>query len=82
LIITISNVDIVESILDCMQWMLNGCNEDNQNYLIDTKFPSVVVEMLKKEVISPYENKAEISKRDMLMEEVVGFYESNGINIK
>ena len=42
-----------------MQWMLNGCNEANQNYLIDTKFPSMVVEMLKKEVISPYENKAD-----------------------
>lgn len=41
-----------------------------------------MVEMLKKEVIKPPDNKAEISKRDMLLEEVLNFYSSNGINIQ
>ncbi len=38
--------------------------------------------MLKKESIKDQQSKADISKRDMLMEEVVNFYESNGISIK
>lgn len=31
--------------------MLNGCNQDNQNYVIDNKFPDVVVEALKMDAI-------------------------------
>lgn len=57
--------------MDCMIWMMNGCNITNQGYLIDTKFPMVLVEMLKKEDISVPDNKGELSKRSMLLEEVV-----------
>jgi hypothetical protein len=80
--ITISVVDIVEPIIDCMLWMLNGCNETNQNYIIDTKFPVILVEVLKKESIKSRDNEPEMAKRDILLEEVVAFYESNGISIK
>ena len=65
-----------------MVWMLNGCNETNQNYIIDTKFPAVLMEILKRESIKSKDNEMEIAKRDILLEEVIAFYESNGINIK
>ena len=34
-----------------MQAMLNGCNQSNQNFIIDNKFTDIMVEALKMESI-------------------------------
>lgn len=61
--------------------MLNGCNQANQNYVIDNKFPEVVLEALKMDVIHDHRNLAELSRKGRLTEEVCGFYQANGIDV-
>jgi hypothetical protein len=39
LTLNVAVVSIAEELLDCVQSMLNGCNQANQNYVIDNKFP-------------------------------------------
>jgi hypothetical protein len=39
LTLNVAVVSIAEELLDCVQAMLNGCNQANQNYVIDNKFP-------------------------------------------
>ena len=74
-------VDISECILESMQAMLNGCNQSNQNFIIDNKFADIVVEALKMESIPENKSKLESTKRDRLLEEVCEFYSSNGIDL-
>jgi hypothetical protein len=47
--------------------MLNGCNEANQNFIIDNKFPDILIEALKMEAIHDIRNKGEMAKRDRLL---------------
>ena len=68
LIVNVSIVDIAEDILDCVLAMLNGCNQANQNYIIDNKFPEIVVEALKMDEIHEVRNRGELAKRDRLIE--------------
>jgi len=46
---------------------MNGCNETNQNYIIESKFPATLVEILKKESIKSGQDETDIVKRDMLL---------------
>jgi hypothetical protein len=47
LTVTISTVEIAEDILETILAMLNGCNKINQNYIIDNKYPDIVMAALK-----------------------------------
>lgn len=50
--------------------MLTGCDKSNQLYLIDNKFPEMVVDFMKMYQIKDLRNKANMAKRDRLLEEV------------
>lgn len=50
--------------------MLNGCNQANQNYIIDNKFPQIVSQALKMDSIHLTSNRGELAKRDRLIEQV------------
>lgn len=80
--INVSIVTIAEQILDCVLAMLNGCNQTNQNYIVDNKFPQIVVEALKMDMIQDSKNGGDLAKRDRLMQQVCGFYQANGINVQ
>jgi hypothetical protein len=67
LIISITVVDISEALLNCVQALINGCNEANQNFVVDNKFPDVVIEALKVEAIHDIRDKGEMAKRDRLL---------------
>lgn len=47
LILTASTIDISESIMDCLVSFLNGCNQANQNFIVDNKFTDIVSAALK-----------------------------------
>lgn len=63
-------MDISESILEFVLCMLTGCDKSNQLYLIDNKFPEMVVDFMKMYQIKDLRNKANMAKRDRLLEEV------------
>lgn len=50
-----------------MMAFMNGCNQNNQNFIIDNKFTDIVVQALKTEKIKEEIVKAEISKRNRLL---------------
>ena len=79
-LLTVSNVRAAEQILDFVASMLTGANKYNQNYIIDNKFTHFVQNVLKIDDLKPIEY--EFSEaREKLLQEIIQFYQSNGIDI-
>jgi hypothetical protein len=74
-------VDAAELMLDCCLALMNGCNTENQNFLIDNKFADLVVESLKMQNIPDTRDLEVVAKRNELLAEVIAFYLANGIDV-
>lgn len=45
--VTVSTVEATERLVNCISTFMIGGNEMNQNFIIDSKFPQIIVEVLK-----------------------------------
>jgi len=68
LILSPTIIDISESILDCLTAFLNGCNQANQNFIVDNKFTDIVAAALKMENLNKQAVKVQVNRRNRLLE--------------
>lgn len=81
LAITVSTVEASEKLLRCISALMIGGNEVNQNFIIDSKYPEIITEVLKIENVKLVKNQVEMDEREKLIQQVLKFYQQNGIDL-